>query len=92
MNPTLPDLAGDGLKLIESEGVVLTGSERRRIQLKERTRRGTEPCMFTGILVGLRSVMGSRTERVRRRKSSVGLIGGVVEVTACSDHAACEYF
>lgn len=47
--------------------------------------------MFTGVLVGLESAMVSRTERVRRQKGSVGLIGGVVEETACSYHAACEY-
>lgn len=47
--------------------------------------------MFTGVLVGLESAMVSRTERVRRQKGSVGLIRGVVEETACSYHAACEY-
>lgn len=77
--------------MIESSGVALIGPGRRRIQLEEGTRGGTEWWMFTGVLVGLESAMVSRTERVRRQKGSVGLIGGVVEETACSYHAACEY-
>lgn len=35
--------------------------------MKEGVRRGTEPYMFTGVLVGRESATVSRTEQVRRR-------------------------